>query len=243
MTLTAIDLLKADGEHAYENALKALHESTRTSWRDRLTWEPDDEDEEPYCADASGLLRYLRNEILPWYDDREDEIVAQPHVRNQALGEALDPDRLERLGRYEVHLDRKFERTLSALIRLKQMREAAAGAEKIRFAKIAFGRTGAGRIRTGQAMTRLQLRAKPSWRFDAANVRVAIVLRKMHAFELVEFDKDGVVNCTGFAVDLGAVARSIDQVGRVPSATDDRRLALSESVCAVCRCGHWDSRV
>ena len=34
----------------------------------------------------------------------------------QALGEALDPDKLERLGRYETQLDRKFERTLSTLI-------------------------------------------------------------------------------------------------------------------------------
>ncbi len=32
----------------------------------------------------------------------------------QAFGEALDPDKLERLGRYEVHLDRKLERTLAS---------------------------------------------------------------------------------------------------------------------------------
>lgn len=33
-------------------------------------------------------------------------------IREQAFGEALDPDKLERLGRYEVHLDRKLERML-----------------------------------------------------------------------------------------------------------------------------------
>ena len=38
------------------------------------------------------------------------------------LGEALDPHKLERLGRYEVHLDRKLERTLTVLLRLKDLR-------------------------------------------------------------------------------------------------------------------------
>ena len=45
-------------------------------------------------------------------------------VREQAFGEALEPDMLERLGRYEVHLDRKLERMLSMLLRLKDLRQA-----------------------------------------------------------------------------------------------------------------------
>jgi hypothetical protein len=36
--------------------------------------------------------------------------------------EALDPNKLERLGRYEVH-DRKLERMLSMLLRLKDLRQ------------------------------------------------------------------------------------------------------------------------
>jgi hypothetical protein len=35
------------------------------------------------------------------------------------------PDRLERLARYEVHLDRKFERLLAMLLRLKDLRQGA----------------------------------------------------------------------------------------------------------------------
>ena len=46
-------------------------------------------------------------------------------IREQAFGEALDPDKLERLGRYEVHLDRKLERMLTMLLRLKELRRAA----------------------------------------------------------------------------------------------------------------------
>ena len=39
-----------------------------------------------------------------------------------SLGKALNPDRLEGLGRYEIHLDRKLERLLSMLFRLKEIR-------------------------------------------------------------------------------------------------------------------------
>jgi hypothetical protein len=38
-------------------------------------------------------------------------------------GKALDPDKLERLGRYEVHLDRKLERMLAMLLRLMDIRQ------------------------------------------------------------------------------------------------------------------------
>ena len=34
-----------------------------------------------------------------------------------------NPDKLERLGRYEVHLDRKLERMLTMLLRLKELRK------------------------------------------------------------------------------------------------------------------------
>jgi hypothetical protein len=49
----------------------------------------------------------------------------RPLICEQAFGEALNPDKLERLGRYEVHLDRKLERMLTMLLRLKEMRQEA----------------------------------------------------------------------------------------------------------------------
>ena len=44
---------------------------------------------------------------------RKKELANRPLIREQAFGESFDPDKLERLGRYEVHLDRKLERTLA----------------------------------------------------------------------------------------------------------------------------------
>lgn len=81
--------------------------------------------EEPATADAKGLLRFLEGEVLSWFDGRKKELSNRPLIREQAFGEALDPEKLERLGRYEVHLDRKFERTLSMLLRLKDLRQGA----------------------------------------------------------------------------------------------------------------------
>jgi len=51
----------------------------------------------------------------------------QPHRSrisdSDFIRESLDPDKLERLGRYEVHLDRKLERMLAILLRLKDLRQ------------------------------------------------------------------------------------------------------------------------
>jgi hypothetical protein len=108
----------------YQSALSILAEDTRVAWTDQLTWPPDDypAGTDPYSADAPGLVRYLLKEITPWYDKQRALLHALPLVRAQALAESLDPDKLERLSRYETHLDRKFERTLSTLLRLQDLR-------------------------------------------------------------------------------------------------------------------------
>ena len=61
----------------------------------------------------------------PWFENRRKELANRPLIREQAFGEALNADKLERLGRYEVHLDRKLERMLAMLLRLKDLRRPA----------------------------------------------------------------------------------------------------------------------
>ena len=48
-------------------------------------------------------------EVLPWFETRKRELANRPLIREQAFGEALDSGKLEQLGRYEVHLDRKLD--------------------------------------------------------------------------------------------------------------------------------------
>jgi hypothetical protein len=127
MTRRALNLLTASQDGEYQAALTALRDDTRQWWKDVLACDPDelDEDEEPYTPDAGGLRRFLEGEVLPWFETRPTELVNRPLIREQAFGESLDPAKLERLGRYETHLDRKLERTLAMLLKLKELRRAA----------------------------------------------------------------------------------------------------------------------
>jgi len=124
MTEKALRLLRAGKPGAYEKAIEALQPDTRQAWEEQLEeWEPDDyeEGQEPYAAEAASLQRYLETEIGPWYETRRKELENRPLIHAQAFGEALDPDRLQGLARYEVHLDRKLERTLAMLLKLKDL--------------------------------------------------------------------------------------------------------------------------
>jgi hypothetical protein len=127
MTEEAIRILASPSSSAYSRALAALREDTREWWDRQLSWEPGDydQDQTPYCADAESLKRFLESEVLPWCEKRQLELDHRPLIRAQAFGEAVDPERLERLARYEVHLDRKLERMLVMLFKLQELRRPA----------------------------------------------------------------------------------------------------------------------
>jgi hypothetical protein len=55
------------------------------------------------------------------------ELEHRDTIREQAFGLAYASGKLEGLARYETHLDRKFERTLSALLRLRELRNIGEG--------------------------------------------------------------------------------------------------------------------
>ena len=75
--------------------------------------------------ELEGLARSLEGAVPPLLANPRKEWANRPFVRDQAFGDALDPNKLERLGRYEVHLDRKLERMLTMLLRLKELRRPA----------------------------------------------------------------------------------------------------------------------
>jgi hypothetical protein len=127
MTRRALEILESQRNDAYDAALAELREDTRGWWADVLAGDAAvlDDNEGPWTHEVDGLRRFLQNKVLPWFEDRREEIGQRPLLRDQAFGESLDPDKLERLGRYEVHLDRKLERMLSMLFRLKELRQSA----------------------------------------------------------------------------------------------------------------------
>ena len=109
MTRDALELLGSKRNDAYEAALAALREDTQVWWADTLASDADElgEGKEPATADVEGLRSFLEGEVQ-WFENRRKEIANRPLIREQAFGDALDPNKLERLGRYEVHLDRKL---------------------------------------------------------------------------------------------------------------------------------------
>jgi hypothetical protein len=126
MTEEALRMLASPSPSAYTRALGALRDDTQTWWREQLSWKADDyeEGQTPYRGDTQSLKRFIEGEVLPWYEKRRQELEYRPLIRSQAFGEAVDPNRLERLARYEVHLDRKLERMLAMLFKLQELRRA-----------------------------------------------------------------------------------------------------------------------
>ena len=127
MTAKAVAILDAGKPKAYEQAVAALRADTREWWEDMISRDPEDfdEDEDPFTADSEGLRRFIEKDLRPWYVQRRKELENRPLIRAQAFGQSLDPDKLSRLARYEVHLDRKLERALAMLLRLQDLRREA----------------------------------------------------------------------------------------------------------------------
>jgi hypothetical protein len=105
---------------AYEQALATIREDTRDSWLDYL-------EEEPGNATAEALRRWIDRHWREWLEEPIAELEHRDTIREQAFGLAYASGKLEGLARYETHLDRKFERTLSALLRLRELRNIGEG--------------------------------------------------------------------------------------------------------------------
>ena len=117
-TNRAADILVRGGARAYERSLRALRAGSADSWADML------EDGET-DATAQDLAKYVIDDLLPFCRQMVIEVQSHEAIKSQTLGEGLQAHRLEKLNRYETHLDRKFERTLAMLLKLKELRRGA----------------------------------------------------------------------------------------------------------------------
>lgn len=114
-TNKASAILRKGGERAYDKALRALLPDSRDWWDSYV-------EEAEYTADVEGLASFIAEHLSPLCHQQEKESRHHDAIVNQTLGEGLQAYRLEKLSRYETHLDRKFERTLAMLIKLKELR-------------------------------------------------------------------------------------------------------------------------
>lgn len=116
-TQKAAAILRKGGPNAYTKARRALIQESRNWWDEHV-------DEGEYPATAEGLAEFIRDSLEPICYRMVKEAQFIPAIKAQTLGEGLQAHRLEKLNRYETHLDRKFERTLAMLLKLKDLRGA-----------------------------------------------------------------------------------------------------------------------
>jgi hypothetical protein len=109
-------ILRKGGEKAYEKAERAMSPDDQETWQEWVK-------EEEYAPDAEGLREHIDTYLWPLAVSMEIEALHHFAIKNQTLGEALKPLEMESLCRYETHLDRKFQRILGMLVKLKEMRK------------------------------------------------------------------------------------------------------------------------
>ena len=115
-TQKVLDILQRGGAKAYDKALLALLPDSRDWWQDYV-------DDEEYTPNAEGLADFIRFHLEPFCKSTETAAKHHADIKAQALGQGLQVHRLEKLSRYETHLDRKFQRTLAMLLKLKELRD------------------------------------------------------------------------------------------------------------------------
>jgi hypothetical protein len=109
------EILRKGGGRAYVKALKMMPQDDREAWEEWIV-------EEEYQPTVEGLREYLENHLQPLAASMNKEARHHHAIKQQVLGEGLRPAYLQNLCRYETHLDRKFERTLAMLLKLKELR-------------------------------------------------------------------------------------------------------------------------
>jgi len=121
----ALAILATGQEDAYQQALAAMPPGALEVWP---TWfgnpiEKFRDDSPTYQADAKSLEIWINGHVES-HERSIRELENRQAIKQQAIGQSFPvPDKMEPLSRYEVHLDRKFERTLSMLVKLQDMRK------------------------------------------------------------------------------------------------------------------------
>lgn len=115
-TQKAKAILYKGGENAYEKAKRALLAESREWWEEYAR-------DEEFPENAEGLEAFILKQLEPLCIKLAQQARFTSEIKAQTLGEGLKAHQLEKLNRYETHLDRKFERTLAMLLKLKQIRE------------------------------------------------------------------------------------------------------------------------
>lgn len=121
----ATAILRSGKTHGYSNAIASLGSRTQELWANSTKPHRAEllslDTPARYRADAEGLLEFLEDEKRS-LAHQQNALEQSELITNQSFGEALKPTTFDIVVRYETFLDRKLERTLAMLLRLKELR-------------------------------------------------------------------------------------------------------------------------
>lgn len=86
--------------------------------------ETDEGNQYTYKQDPEGLTFFLEDTVVPRLHTQCTQHQYVQDIANQLQGQAFNPEKLELIGRYETHLDKKLERMLAMLLKMQEMRES-----------------------------------------------------------------------------------------------------------------------
>ena len=121
----ALVILENETTVAYREALGRLATEDSEAWPEWIGEPIGKYSSQKYEADAKSLKMWVQENITH-YTRTIAELKHRPAIKDQVVGDSFPEHKMDQLSRYEVHLDRKFERTLSTLLKLQEMRKASA---------------------------------------------------------------------------------------------------------------------
>lgn len=108
---------------SYDEALETFPQDLADHWQNCLAKRWVDSEDKLHIKTIESLKRFLQENVIENFSQRKNLIEAKDQIRQQAIGMAYAPNSsMESLQRYEVTLDRCFERKLSVLLKLQDIR-------------------------------------------------------------------------------------------------------------------------
>ena len=112
-----------DTRNDYDKALEGLNKEEQDSW---IEWigEPVNEWSSRVNEETPESLQEWIEGTIKHYEKQLYELESRDKIKHQVYGQVFQPDQkyVERYSRYESHLDKKLERTLSTLFRLRELK-------------------------------------------------------------------------------------------------------------------------
>ena len=118
----ALTILENETAVTYREALGALANEDSEAWPEWIGEPIHEYSSQKYESDAKSLKKWVQQNVKH-YTRTIAELEHRPAIKDQVVGDSFPDHKMDQLSRYEVHLDRKFERTLSTLLKLQEVRK------------------------------------------------------------------------------------------------------------------------